>query len=96
LFGLLGGKSKQKYFTGMNQKKYFTEGKAKMTYITESKHLLTLNINRGVLTTTCNECTYILLWPIMCLEKNYSRLNSPININITNKLKNKKNRKMYF
>jgi len=24
LFGLLGGKSKQKYFTGGNQKKYFT------------------------------------------------------------------------
>jgi len=34
LFGLLGGKSKQKYFTGVNQKKYFTGGKLEMTYIT--------------------------------------------------------------
>jgi len=31
------GKSKQKYFTGVNQKKYFTEGKPEMTYITGVK-----------------------------------------------------------
>jgi len=41
LFGLLGGKLKQKYFTGVNQKKYFTGEKPEMTYITGGKDLLT-------------------------------------------------------
>jgi len=39
------GKSKQKYFTGVNQKKYFRGGKPEMTYITRGKDLLTLKIN---------------------------------------------------
>jgi len=34
LFGLLGGKSKQKYFTGDKSKKKLQRGKPEMTYIT--------------------------------------------------------------
>jgi len=41
LFGLSGGKSKQKYFTGGKSKKIFTGGKQKMVYIIEGKQLLT-------------------------------------------------------
>jgi len=37
LFGLLGGKSKQKYFKGVNQNKNFTGRKPEMTYITGVK-----------------------------------------------------------
>jgi len=40
LFGLLGGKSKQKYFTGGKSKKKITERKPEMTYITGGKDLL--------------------------------------------------------
>ena len=38
-----GGKSKQKYFTRVNQKNNFTEGIPEMTYITGDKDLLTLS-----------------------------------------------------
>jgi len=34
LFGLSGGKSKQKYFTGGKSKKIFYRGKPEMAYIT--------------------------------------------------------------
>jgi len=47
LFGLLGGKSKQKYFTGGKSKKIFYRKKLEMTYITGGKDLLTLTGESG-------------------------------------------------
>jgi len=53
LFGLSGGKSKQKYFTRVNQKKYFTgenqkwlilQGKTRNSLYYRGKDLLTLKI----------------------------------------------------
>jgi len=52
LFGLLGGKSKQKYFTGGKSKKNILQGeKPEMTYITGGKDLLTLLFNTSFIFT---------------------------------------------
>ena len=42
MFGLLGGKSKQKYFMGINQKNNFTGEKTKNDLYYRGKDLLTL------------------------------------------------------
>jgi len=45
LFGLLGGKSKQKYFTGGESKKIFYRGKTGNDLYYRGKDLLTLDLN---------------------------------------------------
>jgi len=48
LFGLLGSKSKQKYFTGGKSKKNFYREKPKMTYITGGSRPINPNFIRYV------------------------------------------------
>ena len=67
-----GVKSKQKYFTGVNQKKYFTERKIENDLYYRGKDLLILNIytKLNIIVRNIKYTTNYLLYHLLCYDPN--------------------------